>query len=66
MSIGLHILEGSIIKLKKPYLVTSKSRTNEGQVERQEAGIGSLTVENIVRFKILFENRPKPKPLDRL
>jgi hypothetical protein len=62
MSIGLHVLEGSIIKLKNPYLVTSKSRTNpDGNNEP-----GSLIVEGVVRNKIIFENRPKPKRLDKL
>ncbi len=88
---GLHVLEGSISKLKVPYLVTSKdsnssnsnNNNNNSNMSSSSSGSGiydnsnsiynssnssssnegSLRVEGVVRHRILFNSRPKPKPL---
>jgi hypothetical protein len=50
MTIGTHFLEGKVVKLGKPFLVTEDSRTG-GNME--------FIVLGTAYRKILFNNRPK-------
>jgi Ctf8 len=70
MDIGLHLLEGNIVKLKLPFLVIEKrKRTRSSSNSEQEISgtdsdltdSPSLDIIGVVRKKIIFKTRPKPK-----
>jgi hypothetical protein len=64
MEVGPYLLEGSTIKLKNPYLVTEKSGSNSTQATMSvSTETSSLMMRGIVRKKIVFKTRPKPKPI---
>ena len=59
MDIGQHFLEGNIITLKMPFLVVEK-------VEGESAAPAPLSIEGVVKKKIIFKTRPKPIGLKRM
>lgn len=70
MDIGLHLLEGNIVKLKLPFLVIEKRKRtrNSSNSEQESSGADSdltdspsLDIIGVVRKKIIFRTRPKPK-----
>lgn len=70
MDIGLHLLEGNVVKLKLPFLVIEKRKRTRSlsNLERESSGIDSnvtelpsLDIVGVVRKKIIFKTRPKPK-----
>lgn len=70
MDIGLHLLEGNVVKLKLPFLVIEKKKRtrSSSNLEQESSGIGSsvteqpsLDIVGVVRKKIIFKTRPKPK-----
>jgi len=50
MTIGTHFLEGKVMKLGKPYLVTQDNKSGENK---------EFIVLGTAYRKILFNNRPK-------
>jgi Ctf8 len=70
MDIGLHLLEGNIVKLNLPFLVIEKRKRtrSSSNSEQESSGIDSdladspsLDIIGVVRTKIIFKTRPKPK-----
>jgi chromosome transmission fidelity protein 8 len=61
MDIGQHFLEGSVIKLKTPFLIIEKHKRADGSEEAP-----NLSVEGYVKTKIIFKTRPKPVGLKRV
>jgi hypothetical protein len=57
MEIGPYILEGSIISLKNPLLVTEKCPSTDANLEQH------LAMRGLVKKKIVFKTRPKPKAI---
>lgn len=60
MDIGQHFLEGSVVKLKNPFLIVEKHR----KMDDDEAF--PMTIEGLVKTKIIFKTRPKPVGLKRV
>lgn len=58
MEIGQHFLEGSIVGLKKPFLVIDKLAKNENGAK--------LEIIGYAKKKIIFNTRPKPLGLKKL
>jgi hypothetical protein len=60
MDLGQHTLDGDIIKLKNPFMILEKvkkaSDDNTGES-------GSMSIQGIVKNKIIFKSRPQPKRL---
>ena len=50
LEIGQHVLEGTVLVLKQPYLVVEK-------------GASGVNVAGLVRTKLIFSSRPKNKKL---
>lgn len=67
MEIGGHFLEGSIVRLKMPFLiiqkVTNDSKDNISQGCDSDA---TIPIQGYVRSKIIFKTRPKPIGLKRV
>ena len=66
MDIGLHLLEGNVVKLKLPFLVIEKKKRTRSSfdlegVDSDLTQSPSLDIIGIVRKKIIFKTRPKPK-----
>ena len=67
MDIGAYLIEGEVITLKKPFLVTEKSCatssvSNGGSAS--EAATQTLKINGIIKKKIIFKTRPKPKSIE--
>jgi hypothetical protein len=65
MFIGNHLLEGSLILLKNPFLIIEKDGSNyEGDnninIDNSENG-KDVQMLGLVKKKILFSGRPKPR-----
>ena len=59
MDIGQHFLEGNIITLKMPFLVVEK-------VPSADEVSSPMSIEGVVKKKIIFKTRPKPIGLKRM
>ena len=55
MEIGQHTLEGDIVKLKNPFMVLEKVKSNDDKA--------TLSMRGLVQNKIIFKTRPRPKRL---
>ncbi|CAJ0596351.1 unnamed protein product [Cylicocyclus nassatus] len=53
--VGHHLLEGKLSELEKPFLVV---RSTSG--EDPHANERSMTIDAIIKRRIVFRNRPKP------
>ena len=75
MDIGLHVLEGSVVTLKLPFIAVEKRKrkiddsdliTNRNATTGSESNSNSnsenttLEVIGVIRRKIIFKTRPKP------
>ena len=75
MDIGQHFLEGSIVKLNKPFLITEKItekiKTGGGSgeiensvlIEREGESSSTMVIVGFAKKKIIFNTRPKPMGL---
>ncbi len=61
MEIGQHTLEGEVLKLKSAFLVVEKKPTDDANLNANP----SLTIYGLVRQKIIFKQRPRPKALTK-
>jgi hypothetical protein len=68
MDVGQHILKGSVKSIANPFLVLKNSAEQKGKNGEATAGengggieMSSMTVLAVVKKKILFQSRPKPK-----
>jgi len=59
MDLGQHTLEGAVVKLKAAFLVVEKEKEKENEEEGEASS--SLAMRGVVRHKIIFKQRPKPK-----
>ena len=59
MEIGQHMLEGEVVKLANPFLITSKRDPDNAQDP-------DLSVIGLIYKKIIFKTRPKPKGISKL
>ena len=62
MDLGQHTLEGAVVKLKASFLVVEKERSEE---EQGPSFSSTLAMRGVVRNKIIFKQRPKPKGLSK-
>ena len=62
MDIGQHFLEGSVVKLKAPFLIVEKHK-NDANAGPESA---PMSVEGYVKTNIIFKTRPKPVGLKRM
>jgi chromosome transmission fidelity protein 8 len=62
MDIGLHLLEGNVVKLKLPFLVVEKKKNkrNINEISNDKSTESSLEILGVIRKKIIFKTRPKP------
>jgi hypothetical protein len=62
MDIGLHLLEGSVAKLKLPFLAVEKKKNkrNFNEISNNLSTESSLEILGVIRKKIIFKTRPKP------
>jgi len=58
MDLGQHTLEGVVVKLKAAFLVIEKEKA---AADRDANTSSPLEVRGVVRNKIIFKQRPKPK-----
>ena len=56
-TVGYHELSGKKVPLKKPLIVLKKRKDNA--LDGREASTTSLEVVGIIRYRILFKDRPK-------
>lgn len=59
MTIGQHFLEGTIVSLKKPFLITEKLKCADSE-QTDSSCKSTIEVKGVARKKILFTTRPKP------
>jgi hypothetical protein len=62
MDLGQHTLEGTVVKLKAAFMVVEKERSGE---EQGPGSSSTLAMRGVVRHKIIFKQRPKPKGLNK-
>ena len=62
MDIGLHLLEGNVVKLKLPFLAVEKKKNkrNISEISNNISTESSLEILGVIRKKIIFKTRPKP------
>ena len=73
MDIGLHVLEGSVVTLKLPFIAVEKRKrkiddsdlitsrnTTTGSESNSNSENTKLEVIGVIRRKIIFKTRPKP------
>jgi hypothetical protein len=60
MDIGQHFLEGSIVTLKSPFIIVEKCAVATCDALKQ------LSIEGMIKKKIIFKTRPKPIGLKRV
>lgn len=62
MDIGLHLLEGNVVKLKLPFLAVEKIKNKRSinEISNNLSTESSLEILGVIRKKIIFKTRPKP------
>jgi hypothetical protein len=62
MDIGLHLLEGNVVKLKLPFLAVEKKKNkrNISEISNNISTESSLEILGVITKKIIFKTRPKP------
>ncbi|KIH56524.1 Ctf8 [Ancylostoma duodenale] len=53
--VGHHLLEGKVSELEKPFLVVRSTPGEDAHSEER-----SMTIDAVVKRRIVFKNRPKP------
>ena len=73
MTIGQHFLEGNIVTLTQPFLVTEKYKHDSDVVEHsnsndyntEQTKNSCINIVGVARKKIMFTTRPKPLGLKK-
>lgn len=66
MKLGNHFLEGSVVKLKTPYLIMDSDDEDESidnhieDDEKDDNLLKKLKIKALIKSKIIFKTRPKP------
>ena len=63
IDIGAYLIEGEVITLKRPFLVTEKISQMAASDTISET-TNALKINGVVRKKIIFKTRPKPKSIE--
>ncbi len=74
MDIGSYFLQGQVVNLKRPFLVIEKTvDVNEQELQQvceknqsQGREVVSQRMNAIIRRKVVFKNRPKPRVSESL
>mmetsp|Transcript_18218 Transcript_18218/g.35790 ORF Transcript_18218/g.35790 Transcript_18218/m.35790 type:complete len:172 (+) Transcript_18218:115-630(+) len=61
LEIGVHRLEGKVVKIPKPFAIMERvESTSSDDLPSAPAGGARFAIRGIVRQKLLFKTRPKP------
>jgi hypothetical protein len=61
LHVGNHRVAGAVVELKKPVVVVSKVPAGAaGGEEGAAGGAAAYTVDAVIRWKLLFTERPQP------